>query len=71
MYNCKFSFRQTPLITAADINRMNRERGLEIVAMAGRYEALVVNFVTFFFKTFLTDIFAYKKKKLDQLFDWG
>ncbi|MCP9258814.1 hypothetical protein DINM_001812 [Dirofilaria immitis] len=32
---------QTPLITAADINRMNRERGLEIVAMAGRYEALV------------------------------
>uniref|UniRef100_A0A0R3S2A2 MADF domain-containing protein n=1 Tax=Elaeophora elaphi TaxID=1147741 RepID=A0A0R3S2A2_9BILA len=32
---------QAPLITAADINRMNRERGLEIVAMAGRYEALV------------------------------
>ncbi|KHN86282.1 hypothetical protein Tcan_13166 [Toxocara canis] len=28
-------------VTAADINRMNRERGLEIVSMAGRYEALV------------------------------
>ncbi|VDM38925.1 unnamed protein product [Toxocara canis] len=31
-------------VTAADINRMNRERGLEIVSMAGRYEALVVSF---------------------------
>uniref|UniRef100_A0A915BJL2 Regulatory protein zeste n=1 Tax=Parascaris univalens TaxID=6257 RepID=A0A915BJL2_PARUN len=28
-------------VTAADINRMNRERGLEIVSMASRYEALV------------------------------
>lgn len=30
-----------PQVTAADMNRMNRERGLEIVAMAGRFEALV------------------------------
>lgn len=30
-----------PQLTPADMNRMNRERGLEIVAMAGRFEALV------------------------------
>ncbi|VDK46468.1 unnamed protein product [Anisakis simplex] len=28
-------------VTSSDINRMNRERGLEIVSMASRYEALV------------------------------
>uniref|UniRef100_A0A0N5AGT2 Regulatory protein zeste n=1 Tax=Syphacia muris TaxID=451379 RepID=A0A0N5AGT2_9BILA len=34
-------FFSQPQVTPADMNRMNRERGLEIVAMAGRFEALV------------------------------